>query len=71
MYLIECLNNEKTKDCNTLYNTRYNYRLKFSTSLEDVALLGPLENEEMELNNGHECYAIPYFDSIQNIWRIE
>lgn len=71
MFLKECLNNEKSKDCTIIYNERYNYELKFSTTLDNVALINLTEDEEAELNNQHECYSIPYFHAIQNIWRIK
>lgn len=71
MYLIECLNNEKTQDCTRLYNIESNYTLQFSTSLEDVAKIDIEDENIVELTNGVETYSIPYEDSLKNIWRIE
>ena len=71
MYLIECLNNDKTKDCTRLYNIESNYILQFSTSLEDVAKIDIEDDNIVELTNGKETYSIDYEDSLKNIWRIE
>lgn len=71
MYLIECFNNEKTKDCTILCNIQSDYILRFSTSLEDVAKIDIMEENITELTNGIETYSIPYEDSLKNIWRIE
>lgn len=71
MYLIECFNNEKTKDCTRLYNIESNYTLQFSTSLEDVAKIDIEDENIVELTNGIETYTIQFEDSLKNIWRIE
>ena len=71
MYLIECFNNEKTKDCTILCNIQSDYILQFSTSLEDVAKIDIMEENITELTNGIETYSIPYEDSLKDIWSIE
>ena len=71
MYLIECFNNEKTKDCTILCNIQSDYILQFSTSLEDVAKIDIMEENITELTNGIETYSIPYEDSLKDIWGIE
>lgn len=71
MYLIECLNNERTKNCTRLYNIESNYTLQFSTSLEDVAKIDIADESIIELTNGIETYSIPYEDSLKDIWGIE
>lgn len=71
MYLIECLNNEKTKDCTIICNIESDYILQFNTSLEDVAKIDIMEENIVELTNGIKTYSIPYEDSLKAIWRIE
>ena len=71
MYLIECLNNEKTKDCTIICNIESDYILQFNTSLEDVAKIDIMEENIVELTNGVKTYSIPYEDSLKDIWRIE
>ena len=71
MYLIECLNNERTKNCTKLYNKQSNYTLQFSSSLEDVAKIDIEDENIVELTNGVETYSIPYEDSLKPIWSIE
>lgn len=71
MYLIECLNNEKIKDCTIICNIESDYILRFNTSLEDVAKFDIIEENIVELTNGIETYSIPYADSLKNIWSIE
>lgn len=70
MYLIECFNNERTKNCSALYNKESNYTIRFNTSLEEVAMTESDDNL-VELRNESECYCIPYEDSLKNIWGIE
>lgn len=70
MYLIECFNNERTKNCSALYNKESNYIIRFKTSLEDVAMTESDDNL-IELRNENECYCIPYLDSLKNVWSIE
>lgn len=69
MYLIECLNNEKTKDCTILYTPQY--ELKFSTSLEDVAKIDVEDDNVVELTNGIETYCVNYEDSLKSDWGIK
>ena len=71
MTLLECFNNERTKDCSIIVNYDNDYELVFSTSLEDVAIIEIPEDCIVELNNGIECYCIPYEDFLKNIWGIE
>ena len=71
MYLIECFNNERTKNCTSLYNKESDYTIRFSTSLEEVAVIEIEDDDVVELNNGVECYCIPYEDSLENVWSIE
>ena len=71
MYLIECLNNEKTKNCTKLYNKQLNYTLRFSSFLEDVAKIDIEDENIVELTNGVETYSIPYEDSLKDVWSIE
>jgi len=71
MYLIECLNNEKTKDCTIICNIESDYILQFNTSLENVAKIDIIEENIIELTNGFKTYSIPYGDSLKDIWRIE
>lgn len=71
MYLIECLNNERTKNCTKLYNKQSNYTLQFSSYLEDVAKIDVEDENIVELTNGVETYSIPYEDSLKPVWSIE
>ena len=71
MYLRECLNNKRTKDCTILCNIESDYILRFNTSLEDVAKIDILEENITELTNGIKAYSIPYEDSLKDIWSIE
>lgn len=60
MYLIECLNNERTKNCNTIYYIEGDFEkvipFHFETSLEDVALLE--EGDEAYLMSENKSYFI-------------
>ena len=71
MYLIECLNNERIKECTKIVNTRNCYTLEFSTPLEDVAMIQIPDDNIVELSNQKETYAVPYFDSLADDWTIE
>lgn len=71
MYLIECLNNERIKDCTKIINKRNNYKLEFSTPLEDVAMISIEDDNIVELTNKKETYAINYYDSLADDWTIE
>lgn len=69
MYLIECLNNEKTKNCSIIYNNKT--ELKFSTSLEDVALIEDKQGNSTELTNGLETYVLDYESCLLSDWGIK
>ena len=71
MYLIECLNNERIKECTKLINKRNKYKLEFSTPLEDVAMIHIEDDNIVELTNKKETYAINYYDSLEDDWGIE
>lgn len=71
MHLIECLNNEKIKDCTKIINRNTGVKLEFSTPLEDVAMIEIEDDNIVELSNGIETYAINYQDSLYDDWRIE
>ena len=60
MYLIECLNNERTKNCNTIYYIEGDFEnvipFHFETSLENVALLE--EENNVYLMSENKSYFV-------------
>lgn len=71
MYLIECLNNERIKDCNKIINLDKGYTLQFSTPLEDVAMIEIIDDNIVELTNGKETFAVNYDESVLDKWGID
>ena len=61
MTLLECLNNEKTKDFHSIFYIEGDFEnvipFIFNVSLEDVALLK--DNNELFLISENKCYVIP------------
>lgn len=60
MYLIECLNNDRTKDHNAIFYIEGDFKrvipLHFETTLEDVALME--EGNEAYLMSKNKSYCI-------------
>lgn len=70
MTLHDCLHCADTNECSIIVNYTNDYELKFSTSLDDVAMIEIAEDDTVELTNGKETYAINYRDAVVDHWGI-
>lgn len=72
MYLIECLNNNETKNCNTLICNSKMVRLEFTfdTTLEDVAYLQDSDGLIL-ITNHHQNYLVSEEDALSDTWQIK
>lgn len=69
MYLIECLNNSKTKECNTLIcnTSMLKMEFPFDTTLDEVAYLK--DQDGLILITGHnKNYLVTEEDALADIW---
>ena len=71
MSLLECLNNERISICDTIINRDNGTVLKFSTPLEDVAMIEMPEDNLVQLTNGRESYSLNFENSLFEDWSVE
>lgn len=61
MYLHECLNNERTKNCEIITNPNIPIYMDFNTSLENVAMIIDDVMNEIILLSKDRCYIMDNF----------
>lgn len=61
MYLYECLNNERTKNCEIIANPNIPIYMDFNTSLENVAMITDDATNEIILLSKDKCYIMDNF----------